>query len=76
MMHHTNTLRRFWVALGVSRREKYEKNYEFFKEKEKKKMYHCENIFFFSTSKFLRKHGTEIFLFPPHPADNVYFMCT
>ena len=74
MMQHTNTLRRFYVALGVGGREKYGKTYEFFfKERQQQELYHCENIiFFFPTSNFLRKHVTDS---PPLPPDNVYFKC-
>jgi len=63
-MQHTNMLRRFCVALGVGSKEKYGKTYEFFKEIQQQELYHFENIiFYFPTSNFLRKHGTEIFLF-------------
>jgi len=33
MMQHTNTVRRIFVALFVGGKEKYGKNYDFFKEK-------------------------------------------
>ena len=63
-MQHTNTLIRFCVALGEGGREKYGKTYKFFKERQQQELYHCENIiFFFPTSNFLRKHGTEFFFF-------------
>jgi len=46
MMQHTNTVRRFCVALVVGGKEKYGKTYEFFKEREQQELYHSENSFF------------------------------
>jgi hypothetical protein len=63
-MQHTNMLRRFCVALVVGGKEKYEKTYELFKERQQQELYHCENSFFFFLLQiFLRRHGRKIFLF-------------
>jgi hypothetical protein len=63
MMHHTNTLRRFCVALCVGGKDKYWQTYEFVKERQQQELYHFHNIFFFiSYSNILWNHGTEICL--------------
>jgi hypothetical protein len=63
MMQRTYVLRRLCFALGVGAKEKYGNSYEFFKFMQQQELYHYENIFFFPTSIFVRKHWTEIFLF-------------
>jgi hypothetical protein len=47
MMQHTNMMRRFCVSLGVGGKEKHGKTYEFFKERQQRGLYPCENSFFF-----------------------------
>ena len=63
MMQHTNTLRRFCVALGVGGKEKCGKTYELFKERQQQELYHCEEMPPPPTSRILWKHATEIFLY-------------
>jgi hypothetical protein len=54
MMQHTNTLRRFCVALGVGGKEKCGKTDGFFKERQQQELCHCEKgFFFFPISKLL-----------------------
>jgi len=54
MMQHTNTLKRFCVALGVGGKEKDGKTSKFLKEMQQQELYHCENsFFFFPTSNLL-----------------------
>jgi hypothetical protein len=62
MMQHTNTLRRFCIALCVGGKEEGGKLYKFFKEMQLQELYPWENVCP-PTSNLLWKRGTEIFHF-------------
>jgi hypothetical protein len=74
MMQHTNTLRRFCVALGVCGKKEYGKTYEYFKERQQQELYHCENSPPSSSYiNLILKTWAGNF---PFLSDNAYFKCT
>jgi len=72
MIQHTNTLRIFFVSLGVGRKDKYGKSNKFLKERQQQKLGHCENSFFFLLQTYSQNMGQKFSFL----TDNTYFKCT
>jgi hypothetical protein len=72
MMHHTNTLRRFSVVLGVCGMYMFWQSYKFVKERQQQELYHFQDGFFFHFlfHPILKSGDRNL----PCLCDNVYFI--